>query len=780
MKRPLAMVALATAIVMMVWFGWCDTGTLDEKAKKLIPGEIVTLTGRVYDVQERDSYGTTRLWIYLDSIIFQETVVSYHLICQTENAYRPRVGSRIRVTGQFETFSQATNPGEFDARKYYASLNIGGMLKKAEVTAAGSRYSVIKEVLYSLKAYWKERLYQCFPEKEASVLCAMLLGDRTGLDEGTKDLYMQNGIIHILSISGLHITLIGMGLYKLLRRVGCPVIAAALAGGLMLFLYGIMTGMGVSALRAIGMYLVHMSGEILGRTYDMLTSLGFMGLLMLAGSPEYLSNVGFLLSFGSLCGIGVIMPALVIEERDKRSIDLSGKVSGRLKHLSEFLAKSVWKAALPGMAVTLTTLPIQLYYYYEISVYSILLNLLVLPFMGILMVVGLIVMILPGMFWAAKLDVLILGGFEWLCQVFGELPYHTWNPGAPKVWQIIAYYLLLVYSIHGNIKFPGRMRRSGRMQMTVRGKASKRGSENFRCQHIFRIMMLFSAILLLGWRTKEQLSVTFLDVGQGDGICVQTKKETYLFDCGSSSEKSIGEYVLIPYLKHEGISHLDGVFVSHPDKDHISGILELLALCKDKGITIERVILPDLAEGRMESEFANLLEAVAEMEEARPKVITISEENFWQSGEVLFTCLHPSSNCEIFDSNAYSQCFLVEYEDFTMLLTGDVEGVGEEMLLKELKEKSIGEVDLLKVAHHGSKYSTGEEMLELLKPDIAVISCGADNSYGHPHEEIIQRLGEVGSEILTTPQCGAITVKPGREVRILRTKKVEVAFRRLW
>lgn len=755
MKRPLAMVALATAIVMMVWLGWCDTGRdLDEKSEGMLSGEMVTLTGRVYDVQERDSYGTTRLWIYLDSIIFQETVKSYHLICQTDNAYRPRLGSRIRVTGQFETFSQATNPGEFDAKEYYASMNIGGILKKAEVTAEGCKYSVVKEALFNLREYWKDRLYRYFPEKEASVLSAMLLGDRTQLHEGTKELYMQNGIIHILSISGLHITLIGMGLYKLLRRAGCPIIVAALAGGLMLYLYGIMTGMGMSALRAIGMYLVRMSGEILGRTYDMLTALGFMGLFMLAGSPERLSQVGFLLSFSSLCGIGVIMPALVLEDDDKRRACLSGKVSDRLKVLPKTLAKSVWKSALPGVAVTLTTLPIQLYYYYEIPVYSILLNLLVLPFMGILMVAGLLVMILPGLFVAAKPAVLILGGFEWLCRMFGELPCHTWNPGAPKVWQIIVYYVLLVYSIHGNIKLPRNIK-----------------LESFHCQRILRIMLLFAAILLLGWRQREPLTVTFLDVGQGDGICVQTGEATYLFDCGSSSEKSIGEYVLIPYLKHEGISHLDGVFISHPDKDHLSGILELLALSKSEGITIERLILPDLAEGRMESQFASLFEVVAGMEEGKPEIITLSAGSFWKSGEVLFTCLHPPTDSEMNDSNAYSQCFLVEYEDFIMLLTGDVEGEGEEMLFEELKRKSIGGLDILKVAHHGSKYSTGEEMLALLKPDIAVISCGEDNSYGHPHEEIMQRLDEVGSEILTTPQCGAITVKIRREIEIYGFKK---------
>ena len=810
MKRPLAMVALATAIVMMGWLVWCDSGAYmgfggknrDESASDesisdesafggLVHGEVVTLTGRVYDVQERDSFGTIRLWIYLDSIIFkqqddslEETVVSYHLICQTGNEYRPRLGSRIRVTGQFETFSQATNPGEFDAQTYYATLNIGGMLKKAEVTAAGRKYSVVKEALYSLRAYWKERLYRYFPDKEASVLSAMLLGDRTQLDEGTEELYMQNGIIHILSISGLHITLIGMGLYRLLRRTGCPMAVAAFTGGLMLFLYGIMTGMGVSAVRAIGMYLVRMLGEILGRTYDMLTALGFMGLFMLAGRPEYLNHVGFLLSFGSLCGIGGLMPGLTRQDSGERHVEPGGNGGGQLKVFLSCVVNSVRQAALPGIAVTLTTLPIQLYYYYEIPVYSILLNLLVLPFMGILMVVGMIVMIVPGMFWAAKLDVLILGGFEWLCQFFEKLPYHTWNPGAPKAWQIIVYYVLLVWSVWGRIKVRGRKNAPGgrnapegknapgggrgghRVNVSGEVKVTAWVFESFLWQRIFRIAVLFLAILLLGWRGRPQLSVTFLDVGQGDGICVQTGKETYLFDCGSS-EKMIGEYVLIPYLKHEGISHLDGVFVSHPDKDHISGILELLALSEAQGITIERLILPDLAEERLESEFASLFQAVADMEEGKPEVITMSQGTFWQSGEVMFTCLHPPADSEFLDSNAYSQCFLVEYEDFAMLLTGDVEGEGEELLMQELVEQNVGEVDLLKVAHHGSRYSTGEEFLAMLRPDIAVISCGEDNSYGHPHEELLRRLEATGARRYQTSESGAVSVMVRRgEVKV--------------
>ena len=129
-------------------------------------GEELVLTGRVYDVQERQAYGTTQLWIYLDSILIQqyhtsvvEADISYHLICQTVSAERPPIGSRIQVTGQFEPFSQARNPGQFDAAQYYETLGIRGMLKKAHITGTDGNCSYVKEALYKLRIYWKEKLY---------------------------------------------------------------------------------------------------------------------------------------------------------------------------------------------------------------------------------------------------------------------------------------------------------------------------------------------------------------------------------------------------------------------------------------------------------------------------------------------------------------------------------------------------------------------------------------------------------------------------------------------
>lgn len=764
MKRPAGTVALGIVIAMLLW-SWLsglspgmlkkdslfpDMGGLTGEASPdngkegtVEDGDELTITGRVFQVEQRQSYGSSQLWIYLDSITIQEqnasvveADISYHMICQTLQTQRPRLGSRVQMTGQFQTFTHATNPGQFDSAQYYRIQGIAGTLKNARLLAASKRYSHIKEGLFGLKEYWKQRLYACFPRKEASILNAMLLGDRTQLDSEIKELYQNNGIVHILSISGLHITLIGMGVYRLLRRAGCPVAAAAPAGGSLLVLYGIMTGMGVSASRAIGMYLIRMLGELLGRTYDMLTSLGIMAVILLAGNPSYLGHSGFLLSFGSICGIGMVMPVLEGKRTAGRPALRTGS---NIRTILLRVGSSIRAAALPGLSVTLFTLPVQLYFYYEIPVYSIFLNLLVLPFMGAVMVVGMIVMLVPGLAFLGKLDVLILGGYEWLCRIFSRLPGHTWNPGAPKLWQIAAYYLLL----------------AGCMLLHHKGR-------KMRC----RVILLAGSIGLLGLHFPGQLNITFLDVGQGDCICVRTREEVYLFDCGSSSMKNVGEQILFPYLKHQGIGKIDGIFISHPDTDHVSGILELLTAAKEEEITIERLILPDLAQAARQEAFADIFEAAGTLTEELP-ISYMGAGTEWDSGRVHFTCLHPAAGSTLTDANAYSQCFLVKYGDFSMLLTGDVEGEGEEELLQVIRQCALNDLSLLKVAHHGSRYSTPEELLACLQPRIAVISCGRNNSYGHPHEELLERLRDAGCLIYQTQSSGAIRIQvTGEDLKI--------------
>lgn len=678
-----------------------------------------------------------------------QSLAGSRLLCEYEASEELILDSFVSLQGKFYAFSPATNPGEFDYARYYHSMGYEGRLKQVKLIRTAAQEPGIREGLYRLRRFWEERLYQIFPEKEASVMAAVLLGDKAGVDADLKALYQKNGIIHILSISGLHITLIGMGLYKILRRAGVPVWCAAAGGAVFLILYGVMTGLGVSACRAIGMYLLRMLAQLLGRTYDMRTAIGVTAVCMVCLHPVWLEHMGFLLSYGSVLGVGVLLPALEEsgEEAPRVKRYIEGKWKRRLVSLCGGLWRGLRQSLLTGISITLTTLPIQLWFAYEIPVYSILLNVLVLPFMSVVMAAGLLAMLIPGMGVVGTVDVLILAGYEKLCAWFGRLPHPMWNPGRPEVWQIAVYYLLWA----AVVRCAELGRRRGRKYL----------------QKSMQFVLLGAAVLVLGHSGRCGDRVTFLDVGQGDCICVQLSSgEVYLFDCGSSSRSRIGERVLIPFLKYYGIGKIDAVFVSHGDQDHMNGIVELLNLSEQEHIEVGGLVLPGIDRSLWNEEFGELLEAAkgtAGQREIPVSVIRAGES--WtggRQGEDRFLCLHPSAEGDGAGGNEGSACYYIELQEgerrISLMLTGDVEGEGERELLRELQNQGIRDVTLLKAAHHGSRNSTREELLEQLSPALAVISCGRSNRYGHPHPELLQRLLECDTQILQTPQSGAVTL----------------------
>ena len=213
---------------------------------------------------------------------------------------------------------------------------------------------------------------------------------------------------------------------------------------------------------------------------------------------------------------------------------------------------------------------------------------------------------------------------------------------------------------------------------------------------------------------------------------------------------------MLPFLKYEGIQCLDGIFVSHPDTDHISGILELLE-DEESQLKVRNLVLAAIAPKRRQEEFSELLLRAEEAEKLTVSYMGAGTE--WMSGSVRFCCLHPQEGTESNSSNAYSQCFLVSCGAFSMLLTGDVEGEGEQQLQQVIIREGISDLSVLKVAHHGSANSSPGELLERLRPLVAVISCGVENPYGHPHEALLERLKFLGSRIMSTAEYGAVTVE---------------------
>lgn len=230
--------------------------------------------------------------------------------------------------------------------------------------------------------------------------------------------------------------------------------------------------------------------------------------------------------------------------------------------------------------------------------------------------------------------------------------------------------------------------------------------------------------------------------------------------------------MLIPYLKYRGIRHIDAIFLSHADGDHSSGIKELLERGTEEGIAVGRLILPDIRQELRKQEFGELISLLQMSGQENGIAISyMSEGERMEVGGISILCLHPPKGYDAEDSNNCSQCFYLKWNGkenagMSLLLTGDVEGESEELLLQELKNYDIQQITALKVAHHGSKYSTSEAFLEQIKPQVAIISCGRNNSYGHPHEEILLKLKERNIQIFTTPDYGAIVMKIGREIEL--------------
>lgn len=716
------------------------------------------------------------------STLEQQVTCAEKMICELaeETALDAiTLGAWVMVSGSFQTFSESANPGEFDAFTYYRSLSVGGQLKKAVLLGRNSDRWTIREAMYRLRLRLHGRLYTVFPEREASVMAALLLGEKTDTDKELKNLYKRCGILHILSISSLHITIIGMSLYRTLRRTGLSVAPCAVAGAVLLLLYGFLTGFSVSACRAIGMYLIRMLGEICGRTYDMLTAVGILAAAMVLYRPFYLENTGFLLSFSAVLGIGALYPAMA----GKRS-PVRPRYYGepRLRLWLRKTLRALRMNALSSLAATLATLPVQLWFFYEAPVLAVVINLLVLPFMKPMLIAGLFSLI-PGFGTAGILDRGILWWYETLCGLFDGLPFGSWNPGRPQPWQMLIYYMAL-----GGIVLLGRRRKRSEGKSNEGKSGGGRGSGGKVSGRIRRVrvgawqaILTVAAVAIFFIHPAGRNQIIFLDVGQGDCCLIRTETgHNYLFDCGSSSRRKVGEYVLLPTLKYYGITTLDGVFVSHPDVDHMNGIQELLELAEENHLTIGSLVLPAVEQSARQGQFGELLMAVDDRSGGQKttqttRVVWVSAGDAWESGSVRFLCLHPEKESGTMNENAYSECFYVDFGDFTLLLTGDVEGSGEEALLAELQRRRIGQLDLLKIAHHGSRNSTTEEFLQQLHPGTAIISCGSNNRYGHPHAELLNRLESAGVQWICTKDYGAITVEMdkggGVKMRGYREKK---------
>lgn len=746
MRRPLCLIALVLAAAVRLSIAiWPP----DFHSYYDLDGKTVEVTGTVTAKEFRKN---SRQEVYLQLTLSHIRDVSgmdercgenYNILCSASedpdhaDALTP-VGADIRVEGTLHPFEKNTNPGEFDSRLYYRIQNCEFRLSDIHILAASASADPLAEHLYYIKRYFASVLDLCCHDEDAQVLKAMLLGEKGLIDTETKDLYQGSGIVHILSISGLHVSLLAMGLFGILRKCRVPRPVSSVISVVVLLLYGKMTGMGASTFRASVMFLMYMTAKQLHRTYDLLTGAAVAAILLILQQPLYLLHSGFLFSFGAVIAIGVLAP--------------------------------YFPEKISFLAIPLANLPVYLGFYYTFPLYSLVLNLVVIPLMTFVMISGLAAMALGaagGTFlaiarFAAEPASLILKLYKFLCAAASRLPGYTLVLGCPSAWQIFAYLGMLAVFVYVQerrdirFSFPA-VRIVHRPYVRVDPE-----KEAERWKHFFGGLWLAAAVIILCLRLRSGLYLDFLDVGQGDGIYMECAGTRIFIDGGSTTKKELDRYQIEPFLKHEGAGEIDMLILTHDDEDHCSGMKELLK----SEIRIRRLVLPDIAEDLKGS---NYRELEREAVKRGIPISRISRGDRIQAGALTLECLSPDAGKQYSGVNAACTVLLAQYGKFSCLLTGDLEKDGEEEFLRYVRgDERLRRLTVLKVAHHGSKYATTDAFLEAVSAKYAVISCGWRNTYGHPAKETLSRLKDAGMEIFDTRYCGCVRVRSdGEGVEVL-------------
>jgi competence protein ComEC len=634
-----------------------------------------------------------------------------------------RYGDRLRVTGLLET------PPEFETfsyRDYLMARGVGSVLRQPRVERlTGQQGAALLRWSYARRRDLHALIARILPDPEAGLLSGILLGLDHTLPNDLSEAFRVTGLAHIIVISGYNIALIAqiiaLAANRLMHRW------LALLGALtVILLYSLFVGLSPPVTRAALMVGLAILAQLLGRKGHAPTSLAIATLVMTAANAYTLWSISFQLSFAATLGLIAVQPWL--ESRlTQRGVDVRAWPS----LLRETL--------LTTTAAQLATLPVLWAHFRELSLIALPANLLALPVQGIILPLGLAAVMLGAialpigraagwLLWPflryTTLVVRSLGRWSWAVV---PLPRVTW----PWLLGLAALAALAVAQRH--LGWWGRGRALLKRLAAGRAAVALPG---------LIVILIWSAALTL---PDGRLHVYTLDVGQGDAILLRSPGGQVILVDGGPDPLALASRVgqILPFWQRR----IALVVATHADQDHLAGLVPILERYR-----VERVLsLAQMKETPLAAAWQQALErsGAAFFPAARGQQIALGDE-------LVLRVLHPAverSASLAAGDNRRSIVIQVQMGDFSMLLTGDIDASTERELL------AAGEISpgvTLKVAHHGSAEGTSQELLQALRPLVAVISVGADNRFGHPSPEVLARLEAAGCQVFRTDQVGTI------------------------
>ncbi len=667
------------------------------------------------------------------------------------------LGDVIMAEGTLLPFESARNEGNFNEKSYYESIGLEAVVKTGNDITVKKTGNLFYRCSDLLRRHFKASFEKASPKYKGE-LSSVIIGDKSDLDGDVKDLYTENGIAHILAISGLHISFAGMGLYKILRKAGLELISSVLVSGPAILIYVLMTGGSISAWRACVMFIFAVTADVLGRSYDPVSALSTQAVFTLLANPKAITGASFVMSYTAVLSMIICNEAF-------------GNILIRLRGNLVFI-RIVLSGILSSVYLFLFMIPVNLCYYGYIPVYSVFLNLLVIPLSAILMPLGIMTGLLgntipnAGRFFAGGAE-MIFDTYSFLCKCMQNIPFNKVMPGRPGIMIVILFYISFLSSF---IIWKRLVEKGIRNKLREPGCDIKDIFSFLKTGYLSLAMCfipVFAVLLVMFKRNNTGFFISMIDVGQGDCILVHTDEgRNLLFDGGSSNVKNVYKKRIKPFLLSKGIDKIDMILVSHTDADHVNGITELLSECDGKGenkgnIKVTDLVMPAIEETLKDKLYRELTEKAGE----RGVAVSFAEKGTNIEGRSFsLICLSPDTDHSFnADKNEMSAVYRLETKEISLLLTGDMT---EEIERKLLSDNVYVKADFLKTAHHGSNNSSCEAFLKAVSPEAGLVSCGVNN-YGHPGTETMKRFEEQGITTYVTKECGQIFIeKKGKNIRV--------------
>ncbi len=609
------------------------------------------------------------------------------------------------ITGEFRvksTLTDGSNPSSYNrGNGIFATLSGG---KETQIVSPD--HLPVQCIPMWIRCRLINLLDRLFPEDTAPFARALLLGDTSQLDYETDTALKISGIAHVVAVSGMHVTILFAMLYFFTGRRRLLI---AVIGIPLLFLFGAIAGFGPSVKRACIMHGILVLGMLVDKEYDPPTALGFAVIVMLLLNPFTAVSVSFQLSVGCMVGIFLFAEPITTWLMDRKRL-------GCFK--ARKLMSGISASAGISLGASILTAPLCAIYFGTVSLVSLLTNLLTLwavtyVFYGIMAVCLLGLTALPlgiAGAWIVSWGIRYILGVANLLAKFPFAAVYTESIFV-VVWLVLSYGLLGLFFL----------------------MKKKRPAVLGLCSTLCLLVAITAS-----WMAPmgQECRVTALDVGQGQCILLQSEGKNFLVDCGGDGDEATAEKAA-QLLLSQGIFRLDGVIVTHYDRDH-AGAMEMLL----KRVPADMLYLPDVPE---ELETAHDLQAASE---GGAVLVKKTQTVFFADATITII---PSQLTAA--DNESGLCVLFQTENCDILITGDRSHFGELELMQTVK---LPQLELLIVGHHGAASSTSRALLEATRPKMAFISVGKDNSYGHPSEEVISLLEEFGCDYRITADNGTL------------------------